>query len=52
MLKRIFQRSLSRTTFQQAIQKQIVQEDGKENMRIIDISLINLYRINAIEKRK
>ena len=34
MLKHIFQRSLSRTTFQHAMQRQIIQEDSKENIKI------------------
>jgi hypothetical protein len=33
MLRRVFQRSFSRTSFQHAIQRQIIQEDGKNDFR-------------------
>jgi hypothetical protein len=33
MLRRVFQRSFSQTNFQHAIQRQIIQEDGKFIMK-------------------
>ncbi len=51
MLSRVFQRSFSRTTFQHAIQRQIIQEDGKINLKIdLFILLMNLIDVTLLKK--
>jgi hypothetical protein len=54
MLRRVFQRSFSQTSFQHAIQRQIIQEDGKIIMKKKRsfYSIKEFDRCNIIEKRK
>ncbi len=51
MLRRVFQRSFSRTTFQRATQQQIVEKNGKIILKVF-ISIGELRRCDIIKKRK
>lgn len=52
MIRRVLQRSFSQTSFQNAIQRQIIQEDGKIYYFLkSNLISMNYYRYNFIEKR-